>query len=102
MDKKIVQAVLERSGGVCENCGAADYRVQLHHIIKGRGKRKEHETIDSVILLCWNCHHGTYGVHGREGKELDLKLKRQLQEKYFSQGYTENEVRKLMGGKLYG
>lgn len=101
MDKKIVQVVLERSKGVCEVCGAADYRVQLHHIIKGRGKRKQHETIDSVILLCWNCHHSTYGVHGREGRELDLRLKRELQDKYFSQGYAENEVREMLGGKLY-
>ena len=101
MDKKIVQAVLERSKGVCENCGAADYRVQLHHIIKGLGKRKQHETIEYVILLCWNCHHGTYGVHGREGKELDIKLKRKLQETYFNQGYSVEEVRRMMGGKIY-
>jgi 5-methylcytosine-specific restriction endonuclease McrA len=101
LDKKIVQAVLERSKGVCENCGAADYRVQLHHIIKGLGKRKQHETIESVILLCWNCHHGTYGVHGREGKELDIKLKRKLQETYFNQGYSVEEVRRMMGGKIY-
>lgn len=101
MNKEIVQAVLERSKGLCEVCGAMDYNVQLHHIIKGRGKRKEHETTESIILLCWDCHRGTYGVHGREGKELDLRLKRQLQDKYFSQGYSEDEIRKLMGGKLY-
>ena len=101
MDKEIVQAVLEWSGGLCEECGVADYMCQLHHIIGGNGKRKQHENEFSLILLCWNCHHGTYGIHGREGKELDLKLKRQLQERYFNQGYTENEVRRLMGGKLY-
>lgn len=101
MNKEIIQAVLERSGGLCEECGVADYMCQLHHIIGGRGKRKQHETVESVILLCWDCHHGTFGVHGREGKTLDLKLKKQLQETYFNQGYTENEVRRMMGGKLY-
>lgn len=101
MDKKIVQAVLERSKGVYEVCGAADYRVQLHHIIKGRGKRKQQETIESVILLCWNCHHGTYGVHGREGYLLDRKLKLKLQETYFNQGYSTEKVRQMLGGKLY-
>ena len=44
---------------------------------------------------------GTKGVHGRDGKELDLKLKLQLQDKYFKQGYSEEETRKLMGGRLY-
>lgn len=101
MDKEIVNKVLERSGGICEVCGAADYMCQLHHIIGGRGKRKQHETVESVMLLCWDCHYGTFGIHGREGKALDTKLKRQLQEIYFNQGYTENEVREKMGGKLY-
>lgn len=100
MDNKIVQAVLERSKGLCEVCYQPG--SELHHIIKGKGKRKEHETIESIILLCWDCHRGTYGVHGREGKKLDLRLKRQLQETYFSQGYTEIEVREMLGGKLYG
>lgn len=101
MDKEIVQAVLERSGGLCENCGAADYMCQLHHIIKGRGKRKQCETVESVLLLCWNCHYGTWGIHGKNGKALDLKLKINLQETYFKQGKTEGEVRILLGGKLY-
>ena len=101
LNKEIVKAVLKRSNGLCEVCGVADYMCQLHHIIKGRGKRTEHQTVDSVICLCWNCHHGTYGIHGREGKELDLKLKKKLQEVYFNQGFTEEEVREKMGGKLY-
>ena len=101
MNKEIVQAVLERSGGCCENCGAADYMVQIHHVVGGNGKRKQHENEFSLILLCWNCHHSTWGVHGREGKELDIMLKRKLQETYFSQGYLEDEVRIKMGGKLY-
>lgn len=99
MDKKIVQAVLERSKGLCEVCYAPG--AELHHIIHGKGKRKQHETVESVVLLCWECHRGTYGVHGREGRKLDLQLKKQLQERYFKQGYSEKEVREMMGGKLY-
>ena len=99
MDKKIVQAVLERSKGLCEVCYAPG--AELHHIIYGKGKRKQHETVESVVLLCWDCHRGTYGVHGREGRKLDLQLKKQLQERYFKQGYSEKEVREMMGGKLY-
>lgn len=99
--KKIAPIVLERSGGLCENCGVGDYMCQLHHIVGGNGKRTQHQNKFSVINLCWDCHHGTYGVHGREGKALDLKLKIQLQDIYFSQGYTEEEVRGKLGGKLY-
>lgn len=35
MDKKIVQAVLERSKGLCEVCYAPG--TELHHIIHGQG-----------------------------------------------------------------
>ena len=100
MKEEVVQAVLRRSKGLCEVCHSPKM-VQLHHIVGGNGKRKQHENKYSVIALCYDCHHGTYGVHGREGKELDLKLKLELQKKYFSMGYTEEEVRKMMGGKLY-
>ena len=92
--------VAERSQGLCENCYSPKM-VQHHHIIKGRGKRKQCETVYSIIALCYDCHYGTWGVHGREGRELDIKLKADLQNKYFDMGYTEEEVRKLMGGKLY-
>ena len=100
MDKKIVEKVLKRSKGLCEVCGSA-YLVELHHIIYGRGKRKQYENEFSVIVLCWYCHRGTKGVHGRDGRKLDLYLKRKLQKKYFSMGHNENEVREMMGGKLY-
>ena len=86
---------------VCEFCHS-NYLVEKHHIIKGRGKRREHENQHSVINLCWYCHKGNKGVHGKDGKHLDLYLKRQLQEKYFEMGYSEDEVRQKMGGKLYG
>ena len=99
MDEEIVQAVLERSQLLCENCyGPGE---EFHYICFGSGKRKQHETKESVVLLCYKCHRGTYGIHGREGKKLDLKLKLRLQETYLNQGYTEEETRKMMGGKIY-
>jgi len=84
----------------CEICGST-HMVQKHHIVHGRGKRLSCETPESVINLCWEHHHGTYGVHGKHGKELDMRLKLQLQATYFKQGKSEDEVRRLMGGKLY-
>lgn len=95
----IYQEVKERDNYTCQACyGPGE---EIHHIIYGRGKRKEHENIDSLILLCRQCHRGTNGVHGKNGHKLNMRLKRALQAKYFKQGYSEEEVRELMGGRLY-
>lgn len=100
MDKKIVQAVLERSNGLCEVCGG-NYLVQLHHLVGGNGKRKVHETVESVKALCWYCHYGTNGWHGKNSIPIKTTLRKQLQEEYKNQGYKENEIRRMMGGRLY-
>lgn len=100
MNKKVYEAVKKRSGGLCELC-QSNYLVEVHHIIHGKGKRNPYENVDSCMDLCWNQHKGNNGVHGKNGYELNLKLKIQLQDKYFSMGHTEDEVRKKMGGKLY-
>lgn len=100
MEKEIVEQVYKRSRGSCEVCGSAG--EELHHIVQGTGKRNKHETSESIVLLCRECHRGTRGVHGRNGAKLNKALKKQLQEKYFQQGYTEEEVREKMGGRLYG
>lgn len=84
-----------------EGCETPYYLVQEHHIIHGRGKRKQCETPQSKIYLCWNHHLGTYGVHGREGHTLDIRLKIDLQKKYFAMGYTESQVKILMGDRFY-
>lgn len=100
MDKAIVQAVLERSQGLCEWCGNSEM-VQLHHIINGNGKRRQHESVESVIALCYTHHHGTFGVHGREGKTLDRQLKQRLEKTYRGQGLEEEEILYLLGGRYY-
>ena len=100
MDKKLFKKIQERYGSNCLIC-SSNHLVEYHHVIHGNGKRKACETEYSVIPLCWECHKGNYGVHGKDGRELDLKLKKHLQEKYFKTGHTEAKVRELMGGKLY-
>jgi len=103
MDKHIYNQALERSeGGLCECYGCqSNNNTQLHHIIKGSGKRTQCERIESVLFLCWEHHFGNYGVHGKNGHVLDMKLKIKLQETYFNLGMSEDDVRKLLGGKLY-
>ena len=100
MNKQIIKEVLERSQGRCERC-SSNQMVQLHHIIKGRGKRRQCETVESVKALCWGCHHGTNGVHGKNGSKLDLELKKELEETYREQGRDENEIKYLLGGRFY-
>ncbi len=92
--------VAERSQGLCEVCGC-NYMVQHHHIIGGLGKRKQCETIYSLIALCWYCHHGDYGVEGNKDRSLDLKLKQDLQRKYEELGLEGEELKYWLGGRFY-
>lgn len=85
--------------GECVNCKRYGI-VERHHVVHGRGKRRECETSESVVYLCPICHRGSRGVHGKDGYALDMRLKRDLQTRYFARGHEEQDVRRLMGGKL--
>ena len=64
----------------CYICGSP-YWTELHHIFFGKNRKNS----DKHGFTCWLCeahHRGTYGVHGREGKFIDEKLKRECQAKY--------------------
>ena len=98
MDKKVYNAVNNRANGECENCH--EYfanRLELHHI----NRRKVNATVDNCKMLCYECHRGTNGVHGKYGHILDVDLRLGLQQLYYSKGITENYVRILMGGKIW-
>lgn len=92
--------VSERSQGLCELC-KGNNNVQRHHVIKGSGKRSQCETYDSLKDLCYSCHHGTNGVHGKNGAKLDRQLKEQLQKRYIARGYSEEDIFYLMGDRNY-
>lgn len=96
MDKQVYNAVSQRANGRCEVCGRGG-RLELHHILR----RKVPATVENCIMLCYECHRGTKGIHGRDGHKLDRELKINLQLKYERQGFSEDEVRRLMGGRLY-
>lgn len=98
LNKKVYKIVSERAEGYCEVCGVfKGDSLELHHILRRKVEANEY----NCIMLCYEHHRGTGGCHGRDGRELDLKLKRQLQQTYIEQGYTENEVREKMAGRLY-
>lgn len=95
----IFEQVLERDNYKCIICGARD--IEVHHILGGTGRRKQQQRIETMVCLCAEHHRGTNGVHGMNGKKLDNKLKMKLQRSYFKEGYSIDETRNLMGGKLY-
>lgn len=98
MDKKIYKLVHDRANGICAVCHQYyGNELELHHILR----RKIEATTDNCIMICPKDHRGTNGVHGKNGHILDLKLKIRLQNTYFNLNYTEDEVRKLMSGRLY-
>jgi len=98
MDKKVYQAVHERSKGLCEICGSnGGGMVELHHIVGRRVK----ESPENCIMLCYEHHRGTWGVHGKNGSTLNINLKRTVQGYYKAQGLDEDTIREKMGGRLY-
>lgn len=63
------------NGRGCYVCGDNSY-LESHHIFFGGRNRHKAEQDGLKVLLCYEHHRGTSGVHGRDGHELDLKLKR--------------------------
>lgn len=96
MNKQVYADVMKRANGECEVCHRSA-NLELHHILR----RKVTATRFNCTALCSECHRGTFGIHGKNGHDLDMKLKLQVQEGYFLVGKDEDEVRELIGGRLY-
>ena len=58
--------------------------------------RKNSDKNGFVVWLCEAHHRGTYGVHGKLGEYLDLKLKRECQAKY-EETHTREEFMSIIG-----
>ena len=60
--------------------------IEEHHIFFGAANRKLSEKYGLKVPLCYEHHRGTDGVHGKNGRPLDMKLKRiaqiRFEEKY--------------------
>ena len=57
----------------CYFCGS-QVGLESHHCILGKNRHNA-ERFGLKVWLCYNHHRGTNGVHGKNGHELDLKLK---------------------------
>lgn len=64
----------------CYYCGTTD-NVELHHCIHGnKHNRSLATTYHLLIGICSECHRGVNGIHGKYGKEKDLKLQAEAQQ----------------------
>ena len=72
------------------------YGLEEHHIYFGTGKRKISEQNGFKVWLTYLEHRGTYGVHGKYGHELDLRLKQECQKEY-EKNHTREEFIRLIG-----
>ncbi len=71
VSSQLAKSIIDRSGGCCEICGSSN-ACQIHHILR----RFVKPTYDNLVMLCWDHHLGTAGVHGKDGHQLDIKLKK--------------------------
>ncbi len=63
--------------GQCYECHTYQ-EIEQHHCMGGRtGDRKTSRKYPELQFdLCYKCHQGTNGVHGKNGAALALKLKK--------------------------
>ena len=62
----------------CYVCGT-QISLHKHHTMKGIRNRKKADQDGLWVYLCYNHHEGTYGVHGKEGHKLDMKIIKESQ-----------------------
>lgn len=72
------------------------YNLEEHHIFFGTANRKISEKEGFKVWLTTEEHRGTYGVHGKFGRKLDLLLKQKAQREY-EETHTREEFIKLIG-----
>lgn len=63
--------------------------LEEHHIFFGNANRRLSEQDGLKVWLCVEHHRGTNGVHGKNGNELDHRLK-QIAEKKWIDTYNKS------------
>lgn len=75
MSKKS-KSIIQQDMNYCWKCGA--FGTERHHCIKA-ANRKHSEKYGLVVGLCYKCHRGENGVHGKNGHKLDRYLQEEAQ-----------------------
>lgn len=82
---------------VCYICGAKT-NLHLHHIFFGIRNRRKADKDKLAVYLCYEHHEGTFGVHGKNGHNLDMSLKKIGQATWMSYYHkTEKDFIKKYG-----
>ena len=81
---------------IVEGCGSV-FDLHLHHVFFGKNRQKSDDD-GLVVWLCYDHHEGTKGVHGRDGHELDVKLKKLAEAQWCS--YYNKTIKDFI--KRYG
>lgn len=79
----------------CVICGAVK-DIEMHHCIHGTSGRKLATKYHLLVGLCPEHHRGTNGVHGKNGAELDLMLKR-IAQTSFEQKHSHEKWMEIFG-----
>lgn len=74
----------------------ATTNLHLHHIYAGARRKISEDNGFWVYLLGYYHNQSNEGVHGKNGHELDLRLKRECQAKY-EESHTREEFMRLIG-----
>lgn len=94
-----MKSIIVKDLKVCDNCKTTQ-GVEVHHCIHGTAGRKLATRYHLVVGLCSECHRGKFGVHGKEGHELDLHYKKLAQEAW-ERKYGDREKFREIFGKSY-
>ena len=89
-----MDSILQGDTRECYLTGAIE-GLHRHHIYFGNPNRKISEANGFWVWLRWDWHNGAeYGVHFN--RDLDLRLKRECQEKY-EETHSRDSFRRLIG-----
>ena len=75
-------SILQGDEKYCWVSGARGVPLERHHCLHGTGMRKIADNLGLFVYLTPEWHRGTYGVHGKNGHDLDMLLKRVCQRRY--------------------
>lgn len=90
-----MESILTTQKDVCYVCQRTTH-TELHHIFYGHGLRPVSDRLGLTVYLCPDCHKGTYGVHGKNGKALNYDLK-QIAQFTYEETHSREEWMKEVG-----
>ena len=90
-------SILQGKEKCCYITRLTDVPLHKHHIYFGTGHRELSDKNGLWVWLLPALHNQTaYGVHGRDGRALDLRLKKECQQKY-EESHIREEFMQLIG-----